>query len=78
MWSYSDTLTRDKNCKVCKTYRDYCLKILQQRWNKNWGEFNFVMSKITKNDKHFLDVSKYFSADRHLIVQSLKKKKQEK
>ena len=79
-WSYSDHLSRHKNCTVCKTYLEYNLKALKGKWRREWGDFNYIMSKITKNDRVFLDVSKYSSADRYLIIdflikiQNLKKK----
>ena len=32
----------------------------------------YIMSKIRKNDKYFINVGKYSSADRHLIIDFLK------
>ena len=73
VWSYSDHLKSHQNCRVCKTYREYSLKALEKKWSNNWGNFDYVVSRITRNDKNFLDVSKYSSADRFLIIEFLKK-----
>ena len=70
-WSYGYHLKHNKNCSVCKTYLEYNLKALKGKWRKEWGDFNYIMSKITKNDKLFFDVSKYSSADRYLIIDFL-------
>ena len=73
VWSYSDHLKRQKNCQVCKIYCKHSLKALKEKWKKEWGSFNYIMSKIKKNDRYFIDVGKYSSADRYLIVDFLKK-----
>ena len=73
VWSYSDYLKRHKNCQICQVYCDYSLKALKIKWRKEWGSFNYVMSKIRKNDKYFINVGKYSSANRHLIIDFLKK-----
>ena len=75
VWSYSDHLNRYKHCKVCKIYCDYCVEILKKRWRPEWGNFNKIMNKILKNDRRFIDISKYSSANRHLIIDFFLKKK---
>ena len=74
VWSYSDYINnKHENCEVCKTYRQYSLKALKEKWREEWGCFNYITSKISKNDRYFIDVSKYSSADRYFILEFLKK-----
>ena len=68
VWSYSDYLKKHTNCKICEIYRNYCVEILKRRWLPEWGNFNKIMSKILKNNKYFINISKYSSANRHLII----------
>ena len=73
VWSYSDHLNKHKNCHVCKKYLEYSLFALKEKWESDWGDFYYVMLKVKKNDRYFMNVSKYSSADRHLIIDFLKR-----
>lgn len=75
VWTYSENLKKNKLCGICQTYLDFCLNILEERWRKEWGDYNFVMAKLRNNDKSFIDVSSFSSADRYLIMSYLKKLK---
>ena len=75
VWTYSDNLKRNKLCEICKKYLEFNLHILEERWREEWGDYDFVMSKIRNNDKSFIDCSTYSSANRYLIVKLLKKLK---
>ena len=73
VWSYSDHLKTFSNCRTCKTYCNYCIEILRKRWEPEWGNFNKIISKLLKNDRNFINISKYSSENRHLIIDFLKK-----
>ena len=71
LWSYSDYLKKN-DCEICRKYCDLSLNALSEKWQKDWGPFNYIMSKVKKNDRLFLNVGKYPSADRYLIIDFLK------
>ena len=77
IWSYSECLDFKKNnnmCGYCKVYREYCYQILRRRWQSEWGKYNKVMSKLSKNDKNFINIDNYSSATKHLIFDELVEK----
>ena len=72
IWSYSYNLKK-KKCKLCHIYRQYCSKILKERWEEEWGNFFKIMKKIYNNDDdNFINLGEYSSAQKHLIVKDLK------
>lgn len=75
IWSDSESLKHSKNhnlCQICGIYRRYCYHILRRRWQPEWGNFAKIMDKLFKVDKYFLNVGKYSSSTRHLIIRDLK------
>ena len=77
IWSYSECLEMKENnkmCEFCNIYREYCYQILRRRWQPEWGKYNKVMSKLSKNDENFINVGSYSSAQKHLIFNELMKK----
>ena len=48
VWSYSDYLKRHKNCQICEIYCEYSLKALEEKWKKEWGNFNLYNVKNKK------------------------------
>ena len=73
VWSYSDFLKTHQNCCICKKYRDYSIKALKEKWEVEWGNFDHIMNKFKKNDRNFINISKYSSVTRHLIIDFLTK-----
>ena len=73
IWSYSDHLKKNSNCLIYEHYRFHCLELLKKKWQNEWGDFDHIMNKIKKNDKNFINIGKYSSADRHSIIDFLKK-----
>ena len=75
IWSYNYNLKNisKKNCQFCNIYRQYCPKILKERWEEEWGDFNKIMKKIYNNDdENFINLAEYSSAQKNLIVKHLK------
>ena len=75
IWSYSYNLkiVCKKKCEFCNTYRQYCSKILKERWEEEWGDFYKIMNKIYNNDnENFINLAEYSSAQKNLIVKHLK------
>ena len=71
IWSYSQCIEMKKMCEFCNIYREYCYLILRRRWQPKWGNYNKVMSKLSKNDENFINVGSYSSATKHLIFNEL-------
>ena len=70
IWSYSYNLKNvcKKKCEFCNTYRQYCSKILKERWEEEWGDFYKIMKKIYNNDnENFINLAEYSSAQKNLI-----------
>ena len=73
IWSYSSEPVHKSTCTVCKTYYDYCMQALREKWKAEWGDFEFANNKFKKCDKSFIDIGQYSSANMHLINDFLKK-----
>ena len=74
IWSYSYNLKNvcKKNCKFCNSYRRYCCDILKKRWNSKWGDYDYIMDKIFRNDdENFINLGEYSSERKHLITYHL-------
>ena len=77
IWSYSECLDMKKNakiCEICDIYREYCYQILRRRWQPEWGKYNKVMSKLSKNDEDFININNYSNSTKHLIFNELVEK----
>ena len=73
IWSYNSEPVHQPTCVACKTYCDYCVQALRERWEADWGDFEFAVDKFKKCDKSFIDIGQYSSANMHLINDFLKK-----
>ena len=77
LWTYNYA-TQYHPCYACETYGGFCEKILQERWCSEWGHFNYVIEKIKKCDKNFIDISNFSNNTRHEIINILINKNKEK
>ena len=60
LWTYNYLKEHSRSCFVCKTYSNFCKMVLEEQWNPDWGDFEFVTEKIKKNtDKTLIDLSKF-------------------
>ena len=74
LWSYNYFNGHSRNCFTCNTYSSFCEKALEEQWNPDWGNFEFVIEKIKNTDKTFIDLSKFSSMNRWEIIDILIKK----
>ena len=72
LWTYN-SFDKHKPCVVCDTYSDYCEEILRWRWQKEWGDCDFVIDEIKKCDENFLNISNFSNKTRWEIITELVK-----
>ena len=41
-------------CNACHIYSTYFKAILSERWNKNWGDFETIITSIENHDQKYL------------------------
>ena len=68
IWLYNDPKNTGYFCCI---YSVWCEIALKEKWKEEWGDFDFTVKKIRENDKNFIDVRKYSSEDRYLIIDEL-------
>ena len=51
---------------------------MKEKWCSEWGDFNYVIEKIKKCDKNFIDISNFSNNTRHEIINILINKNKEK
>ena len=61
-------------CATLTALHDYCEEILRSRWQKEWGDCDFVIDKIKKCDENFLNISNFSNKTRWEIITELVKK----
>ena len=55
IWSYNNPKQWPK-CSVCDIYSEFCKIVLKEKWREEWGDFDFVLEKLEKNGRSFIDV----------------------
>ena len=73
IWTYNNEPVHQPACLACKTYCKYCIQTLWEKWEEEWGDFEFAVGKFKTCDKSFLDIGQFSSANMHLIIDFLKK-----
>lgn len=73
IWSCNGNKEHLKYCDVCEKYERLSIEVLKKRWEEQWGNFEYVISKLKENDKEFVDLSKYSSETMHEIIDVWKK-----
>ena len=58
---------------ACETYSAYCVQALREKWEADWGDFEFAVGKFKKCDKSFIDIGQFSSANMYLIIDFFKK-----
>ena len=61
-------------CATLTALHDYCEEILRSRWQKEWGDCDFVIDKIKKCDKILLNISNFSNKTRWEIIKELVRK----
>ena len=71
IWIYNSTHV--PTYFACRTYTDHYKEALREKWESEWGDFNFAIAKFKKCDRNFIDTGQYSSADMHSIIEELKR-----
>ena len=58
-------------CSVCDIISEFYKIVLNEKWREEWGDFDFVVEKLVKNDRSFICVGTYLSVDIVLILDDL-------
>ena len=58
-------------CSVCDIISEFYKIALKEKWEEEWGDFDFVVEKLEKNDRSFICVGIYLSVDIVLILDDL-------
>ena len=58
LWSFNFLKEHHKKCITCQTYSQWVVEILKEQWKPIYGDFDYVINKIIKADKSFIDLSK--------------------
>ena len=68
IWSYNSKPVHQPACMACKTYCDYCMQALREKWEADWGDFEFTVDKFKKCNKSFIGIGQYSCANMHLTI----------
>ena len=56
IWEYNDE--EHNNCRICKKYKEWCIKAARSQWKPKFKSFAFVISQIQIQNKTFLTLEK--------------------
>ena len=73
IWTYNETKKHLNICDICQRYSDLSIQALREKWEKEWGDMDYLVEKIKKRDTHYFNIGKYSSATKHQIIDFLKK-----
>ena len=43
IWSYNNEPGHQSACIACKTYCEYSIQALREKWEEEWGNFDFAV-----------------------------------
>ena len=61
------------SCATCQKYSQLSVKALKNRWQEDWGDFDYLVKKLLQKDELFIDPSKYSTETKHQIIDFIKK-----
>ena len=74
VWCYSDE--HGVGCNICTTYKSYCIKALKKKMGqrtKTFKNVDEIIQKLKKRDTKWCNLSRISSADRHILLNWIKK-----
>ena len=71
IWSYSSV--HGKGCKICTTYRNWCIKALK-KWHELYVDVDCVVEKLYKQDAKWCNIAN-LSSNNSLFLYSVISKK---
>ena len=73
IWSYNSNQEHLQKCKICKSYNDLSTHALKKKWRRSWGDCEYFINKLVTNDKFYININKYASANKHEIIDFIKR-----
>ena len=58
-------VTEHHPCYASETYDGFCERIMKEKWRSEWRDFNYVIEKIKKCEKNFIDISNFSNNTRY-------------
>ena len=56
LWNLNYFKCHRKRCMSCEGNQYFTIKILKQRWQKEWSEVDFVLEQIKNCNEQFIDL----------------------
>ena len=73
IWTYSQSKKQLHICDICQTYTELSIQALREKWEEDWGDFQYFVKKLIECDKLYIDVGKYSNKTKHEIIDFIKK-----
>ena len=70
---YNENTSHLEICDICRKYSDLSIEALKKKWQEDWGDFDYLVKKLKKNDKQYINTSRYSSENMHQIIDFIKK-----
>ena len=59
--------------ELIKTYRQWCVKCVYEKWSENYLDFAFVIRNFLQNNKNVFDFGKISSAQKNWVYNVIRK-----
>ena len=70
---YNEDKEHTKIFSICKAYSEFAIKALREKWQEDWGDFDYLVTKLRENNKQYINTSRYSSENMHEIIDFIKK-----
>lgn len=73
IWLYNQNKEHLAICPICKRYTDLSIQALRDKWEEDWGDFEYLVKKLVKTNKQYINLGAYSSETKHQIIHFIKK-----
>ena len=70
---YNENKEHKEICSICKAYIEFSIEALKEKWQEDWGDFEYLVTKLTENNRQYINTSRYSSENMHEIIDFIKK-----
>ena len=73
IWTYNENKKHLHICEICQAYSNLSIKALRDKWEEDWGDFQYLVQKLIECNRYYIDIGKYSNETKHQIIDFIKK-----
>ena len=72
IWRSNTNQEHLKECSICNLRSKYSIMTLREKWEEEWGDFEYFVEKLKQNNKQFINVPNYSNENKHQMIDVIK------